>query len=93
MPSRRFGKARNKDMIISFLPGGEFYQENWKRGYKEWNRMEKEVILIRAFLKETYTCSRVSKNNLETVNQELSFLIREIGKFSKDAGFLKRQVF
>lgn len=52
--------------------------------------MEKEVILIWAFLNETYTCSRVSKNNLETVNQELSFLIREIGKCSKEAGLLKK---
>jgi hypothetical protein len=48
--------------------------------------MEKEVILSQVFLKEIYTFSRGSKNNLETLNQEFSFLIRDIGRCSKEAG-------
>ncbi len=77
-------KLANKDMIIPILLVAISLKEVGKEAAR--NGMEKEVILSQAFLKEIYTFSRSSENNLELLTQEFSLLIRDIGRCSKEEG-------
>lgn len=77
-------KLADKDVLTSLLLVAISLKEVGKEAAR--NGMEREVILSQAFLREIYTFSRGSKNNFKTLNQEFSFLIRDIERCSKEAG-------
>lgn len=74
----------NEDMLFPLLAVASSLKEVGKEAAR--NGMEKEVILSQACLKEIYTFFRSSRNNLETLNQEFSFFIEEIGRCSTREG-------
>ena len=80
----------SNDLLIPLLLVAISLKEVGKEAAR--NRMEKEVILSQDFLKDIHTLFEGSKDNFETLNQEFSFLIRDIGKCCKGAGLEKAAI-